>query len=63
MKPNVGKIDSVVRVVVALVIFGAGLYFKSYWGLIGFVLLATAYFRRCPSYVPFKISTVEGEKK
>jgi hypothetical protein len=35
MKANIGTVDRVVRVVVGLVIIGAGIYFRSWWGLIG----------------------------
>ena len=57
MIANVGKTDRVIRVILGLGILGAGFYFKSYWGLIGIVPLATAFLRWCPAYLPFRIST------
>ena len=35
MKANIGTVDRVVRVIVGLVIIGVGIYFRSWWGLIG----------------------------
>ena len=58
---NVGSTDRVVRVILGLVILGFGFYFKSYWGLLGFVPLGTAYLRWCPAYLPFHISTKGNE--
>jgi len=57
MKTNMGGIDRGIRVVAGLVIIGAGIYFKSWWGVIGVVLLGTALMGFCPGYVPFGIST------
>lgn len=64
MKPNMGNSDRGARVVLGLAIAAAGLYFKSWFGLVGLVPLATAMVGWCPLYVPFGISTwqrrVEG---
>ena len=57
MKANVGTIDRLVRIVAGLALFGAGYYFKSWWGLIGIVPLLTGIFRFCPAYLPFGLST------
>jgi hypothetical protein len=62
MKINVGKADSIARVVMAIAIFGAGFYFKSYWGLLGIVPLVTGLSRRCPVYLPFHITTCAKEE-
>jgi hypothetical protein len=59
MKCNVGKTDRIIREVVGLGLIGAGIYFKSWWGAVGLIPLATAIFRFCPVYVPFGISTCE----
>lgn len=53
MKCNVGKTDRMLRIVVGLVIIGAGLYFQSLWGAVGLVPLLTGIFRFCPAYLPF----------
>lgn len=46
-----------VRIIAGVIVVLLGFYFKSWWGLIGLILLATGLFRFCPLYVPFKIST------
>lgn len=50
MKKNVGGIDRAVRIVVGLGAIGAGLFFQSWWGAIGLVLLLTALIGWCPPY-------------
>lgn len=57
MEYNVGTTDRLLRLVAGLGIAIAGVIFESYWGLIGVVLLATAIFKFCPLYLPFKIKT------
>lgn len=57
MKCNVGATDRLVRIIAGVIVVLLGFYFKSWWGLIGLILLATGLFRFCPLYVPFKIST------
>jgi len=57
MKLNVGGLDRIVRILIGLVILGVGLYYKSWWGLIGFAPLLTGIFRFCPAYLPFGLST------
>ncbi len=63
MKTNIGSIDRTIRLIAALGIFGAGYYFKSWWGLAGLLPLLTAFVRFCPAYVPFGISTCATDKK
>ena len=57
MKCNVGKTDRFLRAAVGLAALAAGLGFKSWWGALGLVPLATAIFRFCPAYIPFGLST------
>lgn len=57
MIPNVGTADRVIRIGV-----GAGLIVYAvlggpWWGWLGIIPLATAFFRWCPAYLPFGIST------
>jgi hypothetical protein len=61
MKCNVGRADRIVRVIVGLAIIVAGFYFKSWWGLVGIVPMASAAVGWCPAYVPFGISTCRKE--
>ena len=57
MKPNVGSLDRGIRIIAGLAILAAGFYFKSWWGLVGLVPLATGILRWCPAYLPFGISS------
>ena len=61
MKANVGGFDRILRALLGLALLGAGLYFKSWWGLVGLVPLLTAVFRFCPAYLPIGLNT--GPKK
>ena len=62
MKRNVGTVDQVVRFVIGAVIIIIGYYYKSWWGLVGLLPLATAVFAFCPAYLPFGISTCKTDK-
>ena len=58
MKPNVGGVDRIVRIVAGLVLIA--LVFvgpKTPWGWLGLIPLATGIFRFCPGYCPLKIDT------
>ena len=58
MKLNMGSADQIIRLIVGL--FLISLIFwgpKTYWGLIGVILVLTAFVGFCPLYVPFKLST------
>ncbi|AOS44142.1 hypothetical protein Verru16b_01203 [Lacunisphaera limnophila] len=57
MKPNVGGIDRILRILAGIAILGAGFYFKSWLGLIGIVPILTGIFRFCPAYLPFGLSS------
>ncbi len=50
MKNNVGGIDKTLRIVLGLAIIGAGIFFKSWLGIIGVVFLATGVINFCPMY-------------
>ncbi len=54
---NVGGADRVIRLVLGIIIIAAGIYFKSWWGLVGLIPLGTAVFSRCGLYYPLGIST------
>lgn len=57
MQCNVGGIDRTIRFILGVALVGAGLYFQSWWGIVGLVVFLTAVFSRCPVYVPFGLST------
>ena len=62
MKRNVGGIDRGLRVIAGLVIIAVGIYYQSWWGAIGVVMLLTAVFSLCPAYLPFGWSTCKTEE-
>ncbi len=57
MTCNMGKADRIFRAVVGAAILGVGLYYQSWWGLVGLIPLGTASIGYCPVYSPFRIST------
>lgn len=57
MQVNVGNTERMLRIVAGIVIIGLGLYFQSWWGLIGLVPLATGLMRFCPLYTMLGINT------
>jgi hypothetical protein len=57
MNRNVGAADRIVRMVLGVAIIAAGLYFKSWWGVIGVVPILTAAIGWCPAYLPFGLSS------
>lgn len=57
MKKNVGGADKTIRMILGIGIIALGLYFQSWWGLVGLVLLGTSLMGTCPIYLPFGIST------
>lgn len=62
MKPNVGKTDKTIRLLLAVLILAAGAYFKSWWGLLAIVPLATGAISFCPLYSLLGISTCKIKK-
>jgi hypothetical protein len=62
MKTNIGTLDRIVRFVIGCAILGAGYYFKSWWGLIGFGPILTGIVRFCPAYLPFGLNTCSLKK-
>jgi hypothetical protein len=63
MKTNVGGFDRIVRILLGLALLGAGLAFKSWWGLVGLLPLVTGTVRFCPAYLPFGLSTCARDEK
>lgn len=57
MTQNVGVADRVLRVLAGVGILGAGLYWQSWWGLVGLLPIVTALVRFCPAYSLVGLST------
>jgi hypothetical protein len=57
MNTNMGSADRIIRGIIGVAILAAGYYYKSWFGLIGLIPLATAFISWCPAYLPFGIST------
>lgn len=62
MKKNVGSTDKIIRVILGLAIGAAGVYFRSWLGLIGIIPIATAFMSFCPLYAPFGLNTCKKEQ-
>ena len=62
MNKNMGTADRTIRALAGVAIIGAGVYFGSWWGALGLVLLATATIGWCPAYLPFGLSTLFHKK-
>lgn len=54
---NVGGADKAIRLIVGLIVIGLGVFFESWWGLLGVVIFLTGVFSRCGIYTLFGIST------
>lgn len=57
MKKNVGGLDRILRVSIGVIVVLTGVYFQSWWGLIGLAPIFTGTIGWCPAYVPFGISS------
>lgn len=63
MKKNVGNTDMWIRIILGVIIITLGIFYQSWWGVIGVVALATAFIRWCPAYLPFGINTSKKESE
>lgn len=66
MKANVGGIDKAVRIVAGLVLLSLVFLLEGsarWWGLVGFVPLATGLFGYCPAYSLFGLNTCPMKRK
>jgi len=62
MKCNIGRTEQIVRIAVGGVIVILGIYFKSWWGIIGIVPIITGSIRYCPISHILGISTCDVKK-
>ncbi|KAB2909497.1 MAG: DUF2892 domain-containing protein [Ignavibacteriales bacterium] len=65
MKTNIGNGDRIARVIIGAAIGVAGIYYQSWWGLLGLIPIATAASGMCLFYSLFGVNTckVKEEKK
>ncbi len=63
MKQNMGNADRGIRLIVGLSLLIWGFWTQNYFGLIGFILIGTAFIKWCPLYAPFKLSTYRGKQR
>ena len=59
MKMNVGSSERMLRVIAGIIIIGVGVYYQSWWGVIGVVPLLTGLFRFCPLYSILGVNTCQ----
>jgi len=65
MKANVGPVDRLVRIILGLILLSLLFILDGtikYIGLVGIVLLITAFIKFCPLYPIFKINTYKDAK-
>jgi hypothetical protein len=69
MKKNMGTIDRIIRILLAIVVFilymtgGITGVAAIILGILAFVFIITSLIGFCPLYVPFKISTISKSKQ
>lgn len=63
MKCNVGETEQIVRIVIGVAIILLGVYFRTWWGLIGLAPLITGLIRYCPVSDLLGISTCDARNK
>ncbi len=63
MQCNLSKTERLIRVTLGLGMIGAGLYFRSWWGLLGLPLLWNAAMGVCELYRLLGISTFKGKSE
>lgn len=62
MKANMGKADKSIRLILGVVIILLGLYFQTWWGVVGVIPIVTSFISWCPVYTPFRFSTISKHK-
>jgi hypothetical protein len=57
MKQNIGSLDRFIRMLIGLIIIGAGSFHNSWWGAVGLIPITTALTRTCFLYLLLKTDT------
>lgn len=63
MKCNVGKTEKTIRILGGTLIIILGLYFRSWWGIIGLAPIITGIIGWCPISWILGVSTCEEKSK
>lgn len=63
MKCNVGGTERIIRITIGGVILLSGLYYKSWWGIIGLAPIITGAIRYCPLSAVLGVSTCKVNKE
>ncbi|MBK5242349.1 DUF2892 domain-containing protein [Clostridium sp.] len=63
VKCNVGRTEQIIRIVIGILIALIGLYFRSWWGIIGIVPIITGSIHYCPISDILGISTCDVKEK
>jgi Protein of unknown function (DUF2892) len=68
MKQNMGLIDKVIRIVVAIIMIVVGYFIRDSYGILSIILfifagifILTSFIGFCPLYTPFKMNTAKKE--
>ncbi|MBK1722541.1 hypothetical protein CKO23_09810 [Thiocystis violacea] len=59
MSKNIGDKDRIYRAIGGIIIILWGISNHNALGLLGFIALATAYYRVCPLYIPMDVDTTK----
>jgi hypothetical protein len=57
MKKNIGSIDKIVRIIIAIIIAALGFYYQTWWGLLALIPLITVFTSFCGLYPILGINT------
>ncbi len=57
MKTNIGSTERLLRIMAGIVIIALGMYYGSWWGVVGLIPLLTGLFRFCPLYKMLGMNT------
>lgn len=61
MKKNIGVTDRIIRILIGVAIAGAGIYYKSWWGIVALVPLVTAAIGYCPLWAMLKMDSAKKD--
>lgn len=57
MQKNIGNTDRMIRIIAGIIILAIGVYYGSWWGLVGLVPLFTGLTQSCVLYKMLGINT------